>query len=359
MQSFTKFLTETLADEVKREPRSQAAIDAKRLGLKYLGFGRYADRKGQVKFLVHNNRLVPFKSRDELYDMESKAYDIEDDAYGTEDPKKKKLIKQKADEVRRKADEIGKVVNQRERIDQNTMLKKYDDIEKTDRQLKKFYHSQVFSDNEVEAIRAYTADMFGPINRYLYSGFEEGTTGTQAQKIKATIADLDSAFDQTEIPFDYSTYTGLSDRYKPENFKVGESYIFRGYVSTSLSHDTALTEFSTGQPDKRKGKKSGGSEVRVMLQIDLRKGQKGIYVSGEARGNHKMGERKSVYGDTTTPVDYDETSATSNEKETLLPRGSSIKIISGPHYVDLNALDRDSDPGQTQIALFHCELDDE
>lgn len=372
MQVFTKFLTETLADEVKREPRSKAAQDAKRLGLTYMGFGRYADRKGKVTFIVHNNRLVPFKTRDELYSMETKAYDIEDDAYGIKtdasietDPKKKMALKKKADdakrkadEVRRKADEIGKIVNQRERIDQNIMIKKFDDIDKTDRQLKKFYHSQVFSDDEVKAIREYTADMFKPVNQYLYNGFSEGTTGTEAQKIKATIAGLDSAFDQTEIPFDYSTYTGLSDRYKPENFKVGETYVFRGYVSTSLSHDLALTEFSRGQPDKRKGKKSGGSEIRVMLQIDLKKGQKGIYISGEARGNHKVGEKFKTFTKTVQTT-YDEVSATSNEKETLLPRGSHIKVISGPHYIDLNAFDRDSDPGETQIVLFHCEVVDE
>jgi ADP-ribosyltransferase exoenzyme len=350
--NFTSYLTETLADEVKKEPRSNAAKDAKRLGLRYMGFGRYADRKGKITFLVHNNKLVPFKSRDELYGMESQAYDVEDDAYGMNDPLKKKATLQKAQELQRKTNELGKVLNQRERIDRNVLDKKHDQVEKTHRQLKAFYQSQVFSDNELQAIRGYTADMHNPINQYLYKGFDEGTTGTDAAKVKAAIADLDSAFDQTEIPFDYSTYTGLSSRYKPENFKVGGTYVFRGYVSTSLDHDIAVTEFSGGQADKRKGKKGGGGEVRVVLQIDLKKGQRGIYLDGEAKGDHKNNKEGKFQSF--------EVSSTGGEKETLLPRGSHIKVISGPHHIDINALSPgDSDPGDSQIVLFHCEVIDE
>lgn len=42
---------------------SQASQEAHRRGLSYIGFGRYADRSGNVKYVVQGGRLVPFTEK--------------------------------------------------------------------------------------------------------------------------------------------------------------------------------------------------------------------------------------------------------------------------------------------------------
>jgi hypothetical protein len=50
----------------------------------------------------------------------------------------------------------------------------------------------------------------------------------------------------------------------------------------------------------------------------------------------------------------DAVSDNSGERETLLPRGSKVKILTGPHVLDSNLF---TDAyGTTTIALFHCQL---
>ena len=90
-------------------------------------------------------------------------------------------------------------------------------------------------------------------------------------------------------------------------------------MSTSIDFNTAISSFADA--DMR-------SDAAVVLQVEVSKGQKSIYV--------------------------DPLSANSGKRETLLPRGSRIKVISGPHMMDYGILNPDAD--EMQIALFHCEL---
>jgi hypothetical protein len=129
---------------------------------------------------------------------------------------------------------------------------------------------------------------------------------------------LDSAFEDTQAPFPYTVYTGLSSRYKPEKIVAGSEYIFRGYLSTSLSHSTAIDSFADAD----------FSDKPVVLQIEIAKGQKSIYV--------------------------DPVSTHQGEGETLLPRGSRVKIISGPHIIDSSVVSENE--SGSQVHLFHCKL---
>ena len=74
MKKYGEYLEESLALQAKAEPKSAAAKEARKMGLSYMGFGRYADRKGKLAYVVHDDRLVPYKSEDDVDSMHYKAY---------------------------------------------------------------------------------------------------------------------------------------------------------------------------------------------------------------------------------------------------------------------------------------------
>lgn len=302
MKKFGEYLEESLAAEIKSEPRSAAAMQARKMGLTYVGFGRYADNKGRVAYTVDNDRLVPFKSQGEVGKMFDKSSMINND--------------EKSKELFNQADQYYKTNNKRSKEDQKILKEKDKEVVKVAKQLASFYRPEMFDDAELEAIQSYTGDAFNEINRYLYKGHDAGTDANRADAIGRMVDALDSAFDETQAPFPFTVYSGLSGRYKASKIQAGQEYVFRGYLSTSLSHDVAISGFTD-------------SAEPVVLQIEVNKGDKAIYV--------------------------DNISAVDGELETLLPRGSKIKIISGPHPLPWGVINGDSDD-QSAIQLFHCTL---
>ncbi len=333
MLKFRDHLTESLASEVKREPNSDAATQAKKLGLKYMGFGRYSGKDGKVSYIVHDNKLVPFKGADVLQKDFAKAKAEKEKpkapAAKTKSSKGKpaKKTPPKPDPMK-EVDQAAVILQQRQASDQDVLKKKEQEQEKTHRQLSAYSKTQVFSDEEMNAIDQYMLAGSIDVNRYLYKGYDEGTDNQTADYIQTVINGLDSAMSQSQIPFDYSSYTGLSARYKPEDFKLGQTYVFRGYVSTSLSHKTAIEGFAATQPTaKGKPKKAATGGAKVILQVDHKKGQKGIYVS------------------------HDDSVNQGDEKETILPRGTKLKVVSGPHTIDGEVLG-----GSDSVILFQCKV---
>ena len=302
MKKFGEYLEESLAAEIKAEPKTMAAKQARKMGLTYVGFGRYADNKGRVAYTVDNDRLVPFKGMSDISKMYDKAESINDDG------KYKEAIKQ--------VDQLVKQSDKRSREDQKILRQKDKDVVKVAKQLASFYKPEMFDDAELEAIQDYTGDAFADINRYLYKGHDEGVDANTADSIGRMVDALDSAFDETQAPFPFTVYSGLSGRYRAEKIKPGQEYVFRGYLSTSLSHDVAISGFTD-------------SAEPVVLQIEVNKGHKAIYV--------------------------DNLSSVDGELETILPRGSKVKVISGPHPLPWNIINGDSDD-QSAIKLFHCTL---
>jgi len=328
---FKDHLTESLASEVKREPSTDAATQAKKLGLKYMGFGRYSGKDGKVSYIVHNDKLTPYKGADVLQKdfAKAKAEKEKPKAPAAKaKPSKGKPAKKappKPDPMKAVEDGTA-MLQQRQTSDQDVMKKKEQEQEKTHRQLSAYSKTQVFSDEETNAIGQYLTISAADVNRYLYKGHDEGTDSTTAGNIENIINNMDSAMAQSQIPFDYSSYTGLSARYKPEDFKLGQTYVFRGYVSTSLSHKTAIEGFSATSATAVKGikpKKAAGAGQKVVLQIDHKKGQRGIYTE-------------------------------SDEKETILPRGTTLKVVSGPHTIDGEVLGT----GGSSVILFQCKTFD-
>jgi hypothetical protein len=324
LKKFGEYLDESLALQAKAEPKSAASKEARKMGLTYMGFGRYADRKGKLAYLVHDDRLVPYKSEQDVDDMHYKAYTAQESQPVvikkniSPTAKGQPAQPSKADLLRKDADFYTGVNSKRSKEDTKILKDLYKDANAVDKELFKFYQPNMFDETELQAIEDYTGDGYADINRYLYKGHDEGATQEQDDYINRTIETLDSAFEETQTPFPYTVYSGLSSRYSADKFQLGGEYVFRGYVSTSLDFNTAIGGFAD----------VGDKDQPVVLQVELKKGQKAIYL--------------------------DAVSANSGERETLLPRGSRIKVISGPHVLDSNLF---TDAyGTSSIALFHCSV---
>jgi len=312
---FSEYLDESLASQMMVEPSSEAASMAKKMSLIYVGFGRYADKSGKVKYIVKNKKLYPFKGKD----VEAAGLDASDAQMNAAamkgDINTMAVLdkKQKASIQGIKADESIKNKYQK----QNTR-----EIIAYDRQLRNLYQPSIFTPDEIDAIKYYTESGFNDINRYLYKGFDPETTPDQANQTVQKIQALDNAFEETGAPFDYTVYTGLSSRYDFRKIKPGKDYIFRGYISTSLDHDTAIDMFTFDQ----------NQDVGVVLEIDIKEGQKSIYLEG--------------------------VTDTQGEFETLLPRGTKIRVEGGPFMVDSDVTTSGNNPGK-QVALFKCSIVEE
>lgn len=318
MLKYEEFLAESLAAEVKSEPKTAASKEARKLGLTYMGFGRYADRKGKLAYVVHDDKLVPYKSAYDLDDMYYKAKSVP----AAKPTSKKSLAANqkpdKATQLKQEYDFHSSVYKNRQKQDNKILNQKNKEAKDLGNELNKFYNPNMFSEDELIALQNYTGSMYGPINRYLYMGHDEDTDPDDIEDIENHVEQLDSAFEETQAPFSYTVYSGLSSRYTPDNIKPGGEYIFRGFVSTSLSYNVAINGFSD----------IGDNDAPIVLQIEISKGQKSIYL--------------------------DPLSEYKGESETLLPRGSKIKVISGPHIMDDSLFSQE--PEGTRIHLFHCAI---
>lgn len=302
MLNYGDYLNENLALNVKTEPSSVTAAEAKKLGLTYLGFGRYADETGQVAYTVVRNKLVPFKHIEHLQKMADKVNS------GIEvDPEQKAAV-----------DKALKVSHDIKDKNIRDLTKTYKEIVRSEKEFKKAYNPNNFAPEELDALQSYTNDLFGPVNNYLYKGFDDTIDPGTAQAVQNAVVTLDSMFQRVQAPFDHIVYTGLTTRYDPINFTAGKDYIFRGYTSCSLDYNTALDVYD----------QTGQQSPKILMQIDVQKGQRSVYV--------------------------DSLTGLTRDKEIILPRGSKIKILSGPHMVDDELIVHQ--PKGDQIALFHCQL---
>jgi len=236
MKKFNEYLSEDLNGALV-EPKSASAAEAKRLGLTYVGFGRYEDpQTQQITHIVQNDRLVPF----------SKAM-------------KTNTFKQQS------SDDYGSYVK-------NLMP----EINQTHQELSNFYMPENYNDDELDAVQAYTGIDFLDINDKLYT-LPAGISAEQIQpefegdNIGSKVAALDSALQKVTAPKDFLVYTGLSSEYNVTDFKPGQIFKFKGYRSTSVNANIALNYNS-------RVNKTTSRRQTVLLQINIKKGSSGMYV---------------------------------------------------------------------------------
>lgn len=331
----TEIIKESLVNRIQRGQKSKTAQQASSMGLTYAGFGRYVDEKGAVKYIVQNGRLVPYAKPDDVQKLFNQAKDLEINAKLTKDlgkdnpvtkrpgSEKKtsvpavakkdpaKEMNVKAQNLRKKADTYKQWSKKRNELDKQVVANDSKKTEELHNELLNYYEG-AFDQEQINALLGYiSASSDGTnadhreINSFLYSGMDQ-TAYKDKQKqyynndqyvshmlgrIYKSINRIDSAFEFTRTPKKLTVYTGLSSRYDPKNIEVGSTYIFRGYLSTSLDYKVA---------------NSSGFGHSVMIEIEVPSDSKGIYISG------------------LDAMDYD-------EKEMLLPRNTHLQIVSGPH----------------------------
>ena len=235
MRKLHRFINEDL-NAALVEPQSLASQEALKLGLQYVGFGRYEDpNTQQITHVVQNDKLVPFKSA-----VKSNTYkQTGQDDYGT-------YFQQYGGETQQL----------------NAFLTQY-------------YSPDNFDNKELDAIYAYTDTDFFDINDKLYTL----PTGTPAENIQPDnaadtmpdkIAAIDSALSKIGTPQDMLTYVGLGTEYDITNFVPGATFAFKGYRSATIDPNVALNYNS-------RVNKTAMRQQTVMLQIKVKKGHPGLY----------------------------------------------------------------------------------
>lgn len=330
----TEIIKESLVNRIQRGQKSKTAQQASSMGLTYAGFGRYVDEKGAVKYIVQNGRLVPYAKPDDVQKLFNQAKDLEINAkltkdLGKDNPVTKKPggekktsvpavakkdpakeMNVKAQNLRKKADTYKQWYKKRNELDKQVVANDSKKTEELHNELLNYYEG-AFDQEQIDALLGYiSASGIGnnadhrEINSFLYSGMDQKGfkdkhkhmdqyVSNMLGRIYKSINRIDSAFEFTRTPKKLTVYTGLSSRYDPKNIEVGSTYIFRGYLSTSLDYKVA---------------NSSGFGHSVMIEIEVPSDSKGIYISG------------------LDAMDYD-------EKEMLLPRNTHLQIVSGPHIM--------------------------
>lgn len=232
-----KRITENL-NYAKAEPASQAAQQAKKLGLSYVGFGRYVDPKNQqVTHIAQNDKLVPFNRA------------VKSNTFQTQN-----------------ADDYGNF--------NAIMLPQTQEMHQF---LTQTYSPEKYDDRELDAIYYFTTTGYYDVNNRLASL----PAGVSANKIERTtpddsmpemIAALDSAMKKVRVPQDFVTYTKLSPDIDINNLQPGMSFKFKGYRDTSINLDSILS-----YPSQKMGA-SGRNQI-VILQLNVKKNSRGMYAA--------------------------------------------------------------------------------
>jgi hypothetical protein len=236
MKKFNEYLHEDLSGALV-EPKSASSAQAAKLGLVYVGFGRYEDpRTNQVTHIVNNDRLIPYKKA-----VKTNSF--------------KKIS----------GDDFGNYMND---------LK--GDAEQLHDELVDYYLPENFDENELSAIESYTGEDYIDINDKLYSL----PTGIPAEQIEPeysgdnlsdTISALDSALNKMPAPKDFLAYINLGDSYKLEDLSPGKKFRFKGFRSTTLNPSIAMNFGASTTGESRRSQ-------TILIQLHVKKESKGLYV---------------------------------------------------------------------------------
>jgi len=223
MKKFGQFVKEDLTGALV-EPQSNASQEANKLGLTYVGFGRYEDQNGQISHIVQNDRLIPFAKA-----IRSKSFkDFSSDDYG----------------------------------DYTKNLKA--DTDQVHSELTAAYSPENYDNAELDAIKDFTESAYAEVNQKLAT-LPAGIPADQIQPEydgdvrPELIAAMDSALSKVASPIDFLAYTGLSQ--DVDIFSLGKNLKFKGFRSISIDPNVVL---QSGDP--------------TVLQFKIKSGDPGMYV---------------------------------------------------------------------------------
>lgn len=195
------------------------------------------------------------------------------------------------------------------------------DLDKDLTALAKAFTPDKYSEEEIDAIKKYTDTGYYNVSSIL-NKLPMGIMGKQIQP--ANISDetpkliqaMDDAMERTKVPVDLIGYISLSQDIDTNMIGAGRKIGFKSYRSTTLAMNTLLDQYTkTG---------SGGG---VVLQVLIPKGSSGLYA--------------------------DDFSANPGEREFILPRSSSIEVLSGPNKLSGTYMSADNN---LQVHFFNCKL---
>lgn len=221
-----------------QEPSSRAAQQAQRLGLSYVGFGRYEDpRTNQITHIVQNDQLVPFKKA------------IKANTYKTQH-----------------ADDVGNFVNALS-----------PEAQEVDQILMQSYPPQLYDEIEINAIQQFTTQSYDNVNTVL-SQLPAGITAKQIQPMSADdntatlVAALDSAMKKSRSPIDFITYTKLGSDVQQMDLVPGTQFKLKGFRNTTVS----LANIMAADDE---------TDSSTILQIRVKKNARGIYTGNYSQNS--------------------------------------------------------------------------
>ncbi len=306
-----------LADVPNRPQKgSKASTAAKRLGLTYLGFGRYGLKNKDGK--IHVTHHV---KRDQLYPVTETGWGAKTDENGKEirkiSPVPKEFGSWKSKYGKRYEKNVQTAPKTFDSMgggyeDTDELVFTIDDKTKSiSRKIDKYNYKKYNQDSalkkdlqskQTKAVLDHFVNTTDDVNKHLYKSpdpdrFKHRHVAWKIRKMDALIKRPEFKSD-----LDYSVYTGTR-----ANLENGKLYTFKGYLSTSLSPSIAASFMS----DKKDSKKT-------MIQIDIKKGQSVIDINAALQ----------------VAQDREDANSFAKEKEHLLPRNTRLKVIEGPLHMD-------------------------
>lgn len=183
------------------------------------------------------------------------------------------------------------------------------------------YMPEDYSEEELDAIKQFTDTGYYNVNSLLNS-LPPNIMTKQIQPTSLSdnspqiIQALDTALARNKLPKEIVGYATLSSDVDSGSIAPNSMVLFKGYRSTTLDISTILNKFT-----------EDGNGGGVVFQILMPKGSGGMYL--------------------------DDFSSNPGESEYLLPRSSTIKIVSGPNKLSGTYQSPDNN---LSIVFYSCEL---
>jgi hypothetical protein len=195
------------------------------------------------------------------------------------------------------------------------------DLDKDISELNKAFTPEKYTDEELDAIKNYTDTAHYNVSNIL-NKLPMGIMGKQIQPTNVSddtpklIEAMDSAMSRTKVPTDIIGYVSIGQDIDTNQIGAGRKIGFKSYRSTTLSMNTLLDQYT-----------KSGSGGGVVLQVLIPKGSSGLYA--------------------------DDFSANPGEREFILPRSSSIEVLSGPNKLSGTYMSADNN---LEVHFYNCKL---
>ena len=195
------------------------------------------------------------------------------------------------------------------------------DLDKDISELNKAFTPEKYTDEELDAIKNYTDTAHYNVSNIL-NKLPMGIMGKQIQPTNVSddtpklIEAMDSAMSRTKVPTDIIGYVSIGQDIDTNQIGAGRKIGFKSYRSTTLAMNTLLDQYT-----------KSGSGGGVVLQVLIPKGSSGLYA--------------------------DDFSANPGEREFILPRSSSIEVLSGPNKLSGTYMSADNN---LEVHFYNCKL---